>query len=117
MPHDPRKYLHDMLDSARFLQSFTEGRRLEDLQGDRGFRSAVERELQIIGEACFALERVAPEIVGGISEYKRIIRLRHLLVHGYDVIDPEIIWEIVTNKIPILVIGIEALTKESEGAS
>lgn len=79
MPHDPHKYLHDMLDSARFLLSFTEGKHLEDLQGNRGFRSAVERELQIIGEACFALERVAPKTAEGIGEYKRIIRLRPLV--------------------------------------
>ena len=90
---------------------------LEDLQADRGFRSAVERELQIIGEACFALERVAPGVAGGIGEYKRIIRLRHILVHGYDVVDPDIIWEIVTNKIPALMQGLEALTNESEPAS
>lgn len=112
MPHDPNKYVHDMLDSARFLQIFTEGKSLQDLREDRGFRSAVERELQIIGEACSVLERVAPGIAGNISEYKRIIRLRHILVHGYDVIAPDVIWEIVTNKIPILVPELDALIKE-----
>ncbi|NLV43969.1 MAG: hypothetical protein GXY07_05675 [Candidatus Hydrogenedentes bacterium] len=65
MPHDPNKYVHDMLDSARFLQKFSEEKSLQNLQKDRGFRSAVERELQIIGEAFSALERIAP----GIAEY------------------------------------------------
>lgn len=50
MPHDPRKYLFDMTDSCRFLEEFTAGRGLNDIKNDRAFRSAVERELQIIGE-------------------------------------------------------------------
>ena len=74
----------------------------------------MERELQIIGEACFALERVAPKTAEDIVEYKRIIRLRHMLVHGYDMIDPDIIWEIVTNKLVPLVQGLEALIIGSE---
>jgi uncharacterized protein with HEPN domain len=90
MPRNPRKYLFDMLDSRRFLRGFIQERALDDLRLDRGFRSAVERELQIIGEACFMLERVNPEICGQISEYKRIIRFRHVLVHGYDVVSPDI---------------------------
>ena len=48
MPHDPQKYLFDMLDSCRFLLQFTSDRTLDDLRNDRAFRSAVERELQII---------------------------------------------------------------------
>ena len=69
MPPDPRKYPVDMLDSCRFVQAFIEKRTHEDLCQDRGFRSAVERELQIIGEACYVLERVNPDICRRISEY------------------------------------------------
>lgn len=83
MPHDPAKYLFDMLDSCRFLRCFTSQRTLEEFRTDRGFRSAVERELQIIGEALYQLQGIAPEIADRVSEGHRIIGLRHRLVHGY----------------------------------
>jgi len=101
-----------MLDSCRFVQAFVEKRTLEDLCQDRGFRSAIERELQIIGEACYVLERVHPELCRRISEYKRIIRFRHVLVHGYDVVSPDIIWEIVQHKLPLLNNELEVLLVE-----
>lgn len=47
---DPQKYLYDMLSSCEFLLEFTSGRSVNDYIGERAFRSAVERELQIIGE-------------------------------------------------------------------
>lgn len=114
MPRNPCKYLFDMLDSCRFLNGFIQGKTLDDLRMDRGFRSAVERELQIIGEACFILERVNPEICGRISEYKRIIRFRHVLVHGYDVVSPDITWEILISKIPLLTGELELLIRAED---
>lgn len=47
----PQKYIHDMLGSCEFLVEFSRDRTVNDYQDDRAFRSAVERELQIIGEA------------------------------------------------------------------
>ncbi|MEA3365463.1 MAG: HepT-like ribonuclease domain-containing protein, partial [Candidatus Hydrogenedentes bacterium] len=79
MPHDAQKYLYDMLDSCRFLLQFTVGRGPDDLRNDRPFRSAVERELQIIGEALIALSKVAPEVAQTLPESNRIIRFRHVL--------------------------------------
>ena len=50
MPPNPEKYLFDMMDSCQFLVEFVKDKSIENLRVDRGFRSAVERELQIIGE-------------------------------------------------------------------
>ena len=62
MPHDPEKYLYDIHSSADFLLEFTAGKTVEDYSQDRAFRSAIERELQVIGEAVMQLERVAPVV-------------------------------------------------------
>jgi len=102
MRRDPEKYLADILDSCRFLLDFTAGRTLDDFTRDRGFRSAVERELQIIGEAMLMLEKLAPEYADQISDSKRIIRFRHVLVHGYDVMNHDVEWNIIENKLPTL---------------
>ncbi len=112
MPHDPCKLLHDVLDSCRFLTEFSAGRTCEDLRNNRGFRSAVERELQIIGEAAMMLAKTSPEVAKRISEYQRIIRFRHILVHGYDVLDCDITWTIVCDKVPVLADEVEHLLRE-----
>ncbi len=117
MLRNPQKYLFDMLDSCRFLLGFTSGRTLKDLQDDRAFRSAVERELQIIGEALTVLHKFAPEIAKEITEHARIIRFRHVLVHGYDSLDHDIVWNIVQDKLPALEKDVERLLSEIEGRS
>jgi uncharacterized protein with HEPN domain len=102
MPHDPRKYVFDMLDAVRFLIDFSKGRQSGDLKSDRAFRSAVERELMIVGEALWALSRTHASVAERITEHARIIRFRHILVHGYDLVDPDLVWAILQDKLPAL---------------
>jgi uncharacterized protein with HEPN domain len=79
MSHDPEKFLSDMLSSCEFLLEFTAGKSVSDYMNDRGFRSAVERELQIIGEALMQLDRIAPEKTIQVSDHRRIIALATFL--------------------------------------
>lgn len=60
---NPQKYLYDIIDCCEFLLDFTKDKSVIDYKRDRAFRSAVERELQIIGEAIAQLDNVSPEIV------------------------------------------------------
>ncbi|ARN56308.1 DUF86 domain-containing protein [Sedimentisphaera salicampi] len=100
---DPRKYLFDIADSCQFLIEFTSNRKLDDYKKSRAFRSAVERELQIIGEAMAQLDRVSPQTSEKISEYRNIIAFRNIIVHGYDKLNPETVWDIIVEKIePLL---------------
>lgn len=117
MQRDPEKYLFDMLDSCRFLLEFTAERTLEELRNDRAFRSAVERELQIIGEALMQLVRVAPSIAERVSEHQRIIGFRHILVHGYDILDQDLVWTVVREKLPILRDEVQVLLKQRDDQS
>jgi len=97
--HDPRKYLYDIRDCCEFLLQFTAGRTIRDYRQDRGFRSAVERELQNIGEAMLQLNEVAPDIADKIEEHRNIIGFRHVLVHGYSSLDPATVWNVVETKL------------------
>jgi len=112
MPHDPQKYLYDILSSCEFLLDFTDGRTVKDYSGDRGFRSAVERELQIIGEAMLQLERVTPAVAERISEHRNIIGFRHVLVHGYDSLNPDTVWNVIEVKLSVLRQEVRDLLKE-----
>ncbi len=109
MSHDPEKYLLDILSSCRFLLEFTGGRTFDQYVHDRAFRSAVERELQIIGEALLQLAKRAPQIAGQISEHQRIISFRHVLVHGYDSLKHDLVWYVIESKLPILNAEVERL--------
>jgi len=48
---DRRAFLWDMLQAARSVLAFTSGRTFEEYLGDLMLRSAVERQLEIVGEA------------------------------------------------------------------
>ncbi len=109
MPHQPEKYLFDMLSSCEFLIDFTAGKTIDDYVNDRGFRSALERELQIIGEALIQLEKVAPDVAAQIPEYQNIISFRHVLVHGYASLNPATVWNVVETKLENLAEKLKSL--------
>jgi len=112
--HEPEKYLYDMLSSCEFLLDFTGGKNVDDYINDRAFRSAVERELQIIGKALIRLEKLESSIAARIPEYQNIIGFRHVLVHGYDSLDPMTVWNVIETKLTDLTEKIKSLLGECE---
>lgn len=109
---DPAKYLYDMLSSCDFLIAFTADKTPEQYKEDRAFRSAVERELQIIGEALMQLDRHYPNVAARIPDSVNIIRFRHILVHGYDRLNPVTVWNAIETKLVPLKARLEALLAE-----
>jgi len=75
-------------------------------------QSAVERQLEIIGEALNRARREDETLMDHISDGHRIIGLRNLLIHGYDIIDHSVVWAIVSNKLDLLDREIHALMDE-----
>ncbi len=108
MKRNRDKYIYDMLDSSRYVMEITGDQSLERFNEDRMFRRTIERELQIIGEAMLQLKSVDPKCAAGFDEHQRIIGFRHVLVHGYDALEADIVWHIVTEKLPLLVQQLEA---------
>jgi uncharacterized protein with HEPN domain len=96
---NPQKYLYDIVDCCEFILDFTKGKTVEDYKKDRMFRSALERELQIIGEAMLQLHNSNPESAKKIAQHRNIIGFRHVLVHGYDSLDPDTVWNVVETKL------------------
>ncbi len=112
MKHNPKKYLSDMLDACRYLLEITQAKTIRDYIADRTFRGSVERELQNIGEALRQLDARFPEIAARITEYERIIRFRHALVHGYDTLKPQLVWDVIERNLPTLCNELEILLDE-----
>ena len=109
---NPQKYLYDIINCSEFVLQLTKDKTVEDYKNDRIFRSALESELQIIGEAMLQLDRVSPETVEKISEHRSIIGFRHVLVHGYDSLDSDTVWNVVETKIALLLKQTKTLLQE-----
>jgi uncharacterized protein with HEPN domain len=99
---EARKYLHDIQQAADLVTEFTAGKRLVDYEADAMLPSAVERQFEIIGEALAQLARLDETIASRISEYRRIISFRNILIHGYAEVDHRIVWDIIESKLPTL---------------
>lgn len=70
---------------------------------------AVERDLEIIGEALRKAIEINPKIK--ITATKNIIGLRNIISHAYDSIEPEMLWGIIQNNIPVLADEVKALKR------
>jgi uncharacterized protein with HEPN domain len=106
------KTLEDILDAAFFVLDVTRGRTLEDYSGNRLLRQAMERNFEIIGEAVGRLARNDPKTASRMSEHERIVAFRNVLIHGYDLVDDELVWDTIENKLPVLLAEVEALLEE-----
>lgn len=112
MQLEAKKYLYDIQQAAARVSEFTLGKRLEDYQSNAMLRAAVERQFEIIGEALAQLARLDESIVAQISEHRRIIDFRNILIHGYAVVDDRLVWDVVQGKVPALIREVENLLAE-----
>lgn len=112
MQRDVRVYLMDVLLAGEKLDSFIGDTTLEEYVADDMMRSAVERQLEIIGEAMRQALSHMPAIGDSISEHERIIAFRNRLIHGYRAVDHEVVWRVLKTDLPILRAQVRALLQE-----
>ena len=112
MQHDPRAWLWDVRQAADKIASFVQGRDLADYLTDPMVRSAVERQLEIVGEALNRLSQSAPDIAQRIPDVRRAIAMRNALIHGYAQVDNETVWRTVREDLPSLRDVVARLVKE-----
>jgi uncharacterized protein with HEPN domain len=101
MPHSVEMYLLDISNSINSISEFLgEDRNFKNYEANKLLRRAVERELEIIGEAVNRILKIDPEI--DISNSRRIVNLRNWVIHAYDNVDNVIIWGIIDKDLPLL---------------
>jgi uncharacterized protein with HEPN domain len=74
---EARAYLHDIERATNLIDQFRQGKALDDYLADPMLRSAVERQLEITGEAVSKLSRVDLTTAARLTGRRRIIALRH----------------------------------------
>ncbi len=109
---DVKVILKDILSEIMKLEKFTNEINYEAFVEDDMRYYAVIRCLEIIGEAVRQLPEDFKQKYSYI-EWRKIVDLRNILIHEYFGIEPEIIWDIVKNKIPTLKTFIKILLEES----
>lgn len=102
MQLEAKKLLEDIRQACEEILAFTDGKTFQDYTQDRLLRSGVERQFEIIGEALNRLVKVAPEVANQVSHYKRIISFRNILIHGYDLVEDVVVWDVVAKDLPLL---------------
>lgn len=105
--------LFDMDRAAARIMEATAGRTFADYEADWYFQSAVERQFEILGEALARVRDFEASIFERITDGAKIVGLRNVIIHGYDTVDPAILWAIVDEKIAGLRLALGELLEEA----
>lgn len=101
MKKDNSVYLEDILSAIDKIDKYTKGLSYKKFEKTELFYDAIIRNLEIIGEAAsklsdeFLTEHPNPPI-------REAIRMRNALIHGYDQIKPEVVWQTIKEDLPQL---------------
>jgi len=109
MDNDIKTWLYDILAAIEEIESFfsDQPKRYADYQSDVRTKRAVERNVEIIGEAMHRILKYNNAVE--ISNARKIVDVRNRIIHGYDSVSDETIWGIVIKHLPVLKSEIEAL--------
>lgn len=98
---EEKKLLTDILQCILSVDEHLQGKRVFAVyKTNKTQRRAVERELEIIGEAVKNLLKINPAV--RISYARQIIDLRNKVIHAYDNVNDMVIWNVVVNHLPVL---------------
>jgi uncharacterized protein with HEPN domain/predicted nucleotidyltransferase len=102
-----KKLLFDILQACGEVEKFTAGITLESYSASTMHRAATERLFELIGEAMTRLRDKDDEVFMRVPGAHGIIGFRNRLIHGYDAVDDEIVWRIIQERVPTLLMKCE----------
>ncbi|MFZ4796266.1 MAG: DUF86 domain-containing protein [Bacteroidia bacterium] len=112
MDNNIKIWLFDILNSINEIESYfvNTPRTFEVYRNDLKTKRAVERNIEIIGEAMSRIMKQNEDIA--ISNSRKIVDVRNRIIHGYDTVSDDLIWGIVNRNLPILLKEVEVLLGE-----
>ena len=112
MDNNIKTWLYDILSSINEIESYfiDTPKLFEVYQNDLRTKRAVERNIEIIGEAMNRILKLDSEII--ISNSRKIVDVRNRIIHGYDSVSDDVIWGIVIKNLPVLQKEVEELLDE-----
>ena len=112
--YDDTVSLRQMLDHAREAVAFTEGCVRSDLDTNRLLNLALRSLMEIVGEAANRVSETTRSRYTNIP-WLDIIDFRNRIIHGYDTLNLDIVWTILTIELPPLIVALEAIVEQREG--
>jgi uncharacterized protein with HEPN domain len=111
--HDATVTLNQIADHAREVCALCEGRTLEELMQSWRDTKALERGLEVLGEA---VKRLPDELRGRYPTvpWRQMAGMRDRLIHGYDRINYEVLWNTVRDDLPSLLATVEEMRRDLE---
>jgi uncharacterized protein with HEPN domain len=104
-------YIWDMLDGARTARDLMSGASLESFLNDRKLQLALERTVEIIGEAASRVSESFRQAHPTIP-WRKIVAQRNVLAHEYGEVSQDRMWNLATTDIPALIIALEPLVPQ-----
>ncbi len=101
------KHLDDAAHAARLALRFAADCSVDDYRADELRRSAVERQVEIVGEACRRALSDTPDLRERVPEMALAVAMRNRIAHGYDTVDDTIVFETVTTRFAALLEGLD----------
>lgn len=111
MHADDRVRLHHMIEAAESAVQFVAGRQRPDLEEDRMLLFALVRAIEILGEAASRISEETRATHPDIP-WRAIIGMRNRLIHAHFAINTTIVWQTVTQEIPVLLPQLRALATD-----
>lgn len=101
-----------IFDEVSFILNAVKGKDKESVVNDPVLSRAIIRSLEIVGEASTKLD---PEFKATYPhiEWRKMANTRHRLIHDYFGVDYDIVWDIITTKLPDLELDIKSIILEN----
>ena len=112
MRRETSAWLWDAREAIDAIGSFVDGVDESEFTHSLLIRSAVERQLEVLGEALNRVRSADPETAALIADIHRIIAMRNVIAHQYGEIDYAIVWPAVNDRVPQLRSTIAALLSD-----
>ena len=97
-----RQSLRDIINSANLAADYLNGKTQADFERDRMLQDAIVRRIEIVGEAATRLSQEAREAMATVP-WQQIVGMRNIMIHQYDRVDIQLVWDTATVALPQLV--------------
>lgn len=111
--HDPLITLKQIADNCRKLQELCVGKTLQTMATDWRSMAALERLIEVVGEAVKRLPLEIRDQYPAVP-WKEIAGTRDHLIHGYDDVEPQILWDAVQQDVPSLITTVDKMIRDIE---